>query len=153
MLKSKLRLLGVSALVGAGLIAAGPADAYNVRLGGVDVQIDTSVSLGMSYKMKDTNSHHLSLGNGGNVDNRPVVSLLGAAGAIQGGTNHPQTAWGPQGDLPRGCRLGPGVDVGTPMVPPRRESCCLSCQSIWRLSCPNIPSLFWHSSRWDHHAL
>ena len=101
MLKSKLRLLGVSALVGAGLIAAGPADAYNVRLGGVDVQIDTSVSLGMSYKMKDTNSHHLSLGNGGNVDNRPVVSLLGAAGAIQGGT------------VPSAAVQADGVNLGT----------------------------------------
>ena len=55
MLKSKMRLLGVSALVGAGLIA-GPADAYNARLGGVDIQIDTSLSIGASWKMKDTES-------------------------------------------------------------------------------------------------
>ena len=34
MLKSKMRLLGVSALVGAGLFAAGPANAANVSIGG-----------------------------------------------------------------------------------------------------------------------
>ena len=85
MLKSKMRLLGVSALVGAGLIAAGPADAYNVRLGGVDIQIDTTLSVGASMKVGDYNTNHLSLGNGGNIDNRPVVDLLTAAGTIKGG--------------------------------------------------------------------
>ena len=65
MYKSKLRLLGVSALVGAGLIAAGPADAYNVRLGGVDIQIDTTMSVGATIQMKDSNAKFLPESNGG----------------------------------------------------------------------------------------
>jgi hypothetical protein len=65
MYKSKLRLLGVSALVGAGLLATGPADAYNLRLGSVDVQIDTTMSLGATIQMKDSNSKFLPEGNGG----------------------------------------------------------------------------------------
>ena len=49
MLKNKLRLLGASALIGSGLIAAGPVAAYTVNLGGVDVQIDTTISSGVSF--------------------------------------------------------------------------------------------------------
>ena len=86
MLKSKMRLLGASALVGAGLLAAAPAEAYNIRLGSVDVQIDTSLSIGASWKMTDSNTNHLALANGGNPDNRPAVGLLGAAGALGGGS-------------------------------------------------------------------
>ena len=37
MLKSKLRLLGMSALVGAGLVASGPVNAANFTIGSVDV--------------------------------------------------------------------------------------------------------------------
>ncbi len=71
MYKSKLRLLGVSALVGAGLIAAGPADAYNVRLGGVDIQIDTTMSVGATIQMKDSNTKFLPESNGGPAENNP----------------------------------------------------------------------------------
>ena len=51
MYKSKLRLLGVSALVGAGLMAAAPAEAYNLRLGDVDVSFDTTTSAGVMMRM------------------------------------------------------------------------------------------------------
>ncbi|MCH1541909.1 MAG: DUF1302 domain-containing protein [Alphaproteobacteria bacterium] len=65
MFKSKLRLLGVSALVGAGLVAAGPANAYNFKLGTVDVQIDTVASVGLSFRVEDRDTNLLASGNGG----------------------------------------------------------------------------------------
>ena len=43
MFENKMRLLGMSALVGAGLVAASPSLAYELRLGGVDVNIGTTV--------------------------------------------------------------------------------------------------------------
>ena len=92
MYKSKLRLLGVSALVGAGLIAAGPAEAYNVRLGNVDIQVDSSLSLGASWKMKDTNSAFLAQANGGNDDTRPVVSFFTYGGALAAPMNAAEAA-------------------------------------------------------------
>lgn len=85
MLKSKLGLLGASVLMGTGLIAAGPAEAYNIRLGNVGIQIDSSLSVGASWKMTDTNTNHLAIANGGNPDMRPVVSLLAAAGGLGAG--------------------------------------------------------------------
>lgn len=85
MFKSKLGLLGASMLMGSGLIAAGPAEAYNIRLGNVGIQIDSSLSVGASWKMKDTNTNHLAIANGGNPDMRPVVSLLAAAGGLANG--------------------------------------------------------------------
>jgi hypothetical protein len=69
MFKGKMRLLGMSALVGAGLIAAGPASAANVQLGGWDVQIDNTVSAGMSWLTKDVEQRYLPLANGGPADN------------------------------------------------------------------------------------
>ena len=92
MYKSKLRLLGVSALVGAGLMAAGPAEAYNVRLGNVDIQVDSSLSLGASWKMKDTNSAFLAQANGGNDDTRPVVSFFTYGGALAAPMNAAEAA-------------------------------------------------------------
>jgi hypothetical protein len=71
MYKSKLRLLSVSALVGAGLLATGPADAYNLRLGSVDVQIDTTMSVGATIQMKDSNTKFLPEANGGPAENNP----------------------------------------------------------------------------------
>ena len=78
MYKSKLRLLGVSALVGAGLLAAGPADAYNVRLGGVDVTVDTIASVGVSVRAADRETKFLPSGNGGPVDTRAMTGGTGA---------------------------------------------------------------------------
>ena len=76
MFRSKMRLLSVSALVGAGLVAAGSADAYNVRLGGVDVQIDTTMSVGMTWQMKDSNSKFLPEANGGPAENNPNFDFV-----------------------------------------------------------------------------
>ena len=68
MLKSKLRLLGVSALVGAGLIAAGPANAAQYRLGDVEVTIDTTLSIGASFAATDRKDKYLPATNGGPAD-------------------------------------------------------------------------------------
>ena len=76
MLKSKLRLLGVSALVGAGLIAAGSAEAANFRLGDVDIQVDTTMSVGATFQMKDVNSKFLPETNGGPVENNPNFDFV-----------------------------------------------------------------------------
>jgi hypothetical protein len=83
MFKTKLRLLSVSALVGAGLIATGPADAYNLRLGNVDVNIDTNISAGVSVRVADRENKLLPEANGGNVDDRPLV-VTAATGAAWG---------------------------------------------------------------------
>jgi hypothetical protein len=64
-LKSKMRLLGMSALVGAGLVAATSASAYNVRLGEVDIQVDTTVSVGLSMLTADRETQYLPVSNGG----------------------------------------------------------------------------------------
>ena len=75
MFKSKLRLLGVSALVGAGLMAAGPVGAANVTLGGVDIQIDTTLSSGVSFRVEDRNTKFLPSVNGGPSDTRQLYDL------------------------------------------------------------------------------
>lgn len=85
MLKSKMRLLGVSALVGAGLLAAGPADAYNLRLGGIDVQLDTTASVGVTVRATDIETFNLSGTNGGNlstVDELTVLDGDGSCGSV-----------------------------------------------------------------------
>ena len=76
MLKSKMRLLGASALVGAGLLATGPADAYTMRLGEMNVQIDTTMSVGMTYQMKDSNKKFLPESNGGPAENNPNFDFV-----------------------------------------------------------------------------
>ena len=64
-LKSKMRLLGMSALVSVGLVAATSANAYNVRLGKVDIQVDTTVSAGVSVRVADRDTSLLPVSNGG----------------------------------------------------------------------------------------
>ena len=76
MFKNKLRLLGMSTLVGAGLLATGPASAYNMRLGDFDVQVDTTVSAGISWLMKDVNKQYLPISNGGPADGSAYGSPL-----------------------------------------------------------------------------
>ena len=68
MLKSKMRLLRVSALVGAGLLAVSPVSAANVELGSWDFQVDNTVSAGVSWLTKDANKQFLPLANGGPAD-------------------------------------------------------------------------------------
>jgi hypothetical protein len=80
-LKSKMRLLGMSALVGAGLVAATSANAYNVRLGEVDIQIDTTASIGLSVRVEDRETDLLPSVNGGPTDTRAVRNLNGLASA------------------------------------------------------------------------
>lgn len=83
MLKSKMRLLGASALVGAGLLATGPVSAANLQLGDWNVQIDNTVSAGMSMLMKDADEQFLPISNGGVADNSVYV---GAPDSAQGQT-------------------------------------------------------------------
>lgn len=87
MLKSKLRLLGVSALVGAGLIATGPASAANVQLGDWDVQIDNTVSVGLSMIMKDPDTQFLPISNGGVADGSTYGGVNATTAAIAAGTD------------------------------------------------------------------
>ena len=65
MLKDKMRLLGMSALVGVGLLASGPASAYNMKLGSVDVQVDTTLSAGLSIRTANRDYSLLPTVNGG----------------------------------------------------------------------------------------
>ena len=76
MFKSKMRNIGISALVGAGLLAGGSAEAYNLRLGSVDIQIDTISSIGMTYRVADRETDLLAEGNGG----RPTMTPLSESG-------------------------------------------------------------------------
>ena len=76
MKNSKLRLLGMSALVGAGLMATGPAGAYELRLGGVDVRLDTVYSAGVSVRVADRETKLLPQGNGGPVDERVLFETM-----------------------------------------------------------------------------
>jgi hypothetical protein len=76
MFKSKMRNIGISALLGAGLLAGGSAEAYNLRLGSVDIQIDTISSIGMTYRVADRETDLLAEGNGG----RPTTTPLSEAG-------------------------------------------------------------------------
>ena len=74
MLKSKLRLLGVSALVAASMSIAGTANAANVKIGGIDVQIDTIMSVGMSFRVADRETDLLPSANGGPEDLNDIVT-------------------------------------------------------------------------------
>ncbi|MFW2436582.1 MAG: DUF1302 domain-containing protein [Parvibaculales bacterium] len=82
MFKNKLRLLGMSTLVGAGLLASGSASAYEMRLGDVAIQIDTNVSVGASFRVADRNVDLLAEGNGG----RPTMTPLSESGYAYDGT-------------------------------------------------------------------
>ena len=82
MFKSKLRNIGMSALVGAGLLAGGSAQAANFKLGSVDVQVDTTSSVGVSVRVDDRDTDLLPEVNGGPADNKRKVFL----GTTQMGT-------------------------------------------------------------------
>jgi hypothetical protein len=91
MFKNKLRLLGMSALVGAGLLASGPASAYEMRLGDVDIKIDTTISAGVSVRAAKRETALLPEVNGGPVDDRLVVQSALAAAAWDNGVDDPKT--------------------------------------------------------------
>ena len=95
-IKSKMRLLGMSAVVSAGLVAAGPLHAYEVKLGSVDINIDTTVSVGLSMRTADRETALLPEANGGPVDDRPLV-----------GSAYMGAAWG--GTVPEGSRQDPAT--------------------------------------------
>lgn len=86
MLKSKMRLLRASALMGAGLLAVSPVSAANVQLGGWNVQIDNTVSAGVSWLTKDVNEQFLPISNGGPAD----TSVYGDAPNSANGETGPQ---------------------------------------------------------------
>tara|TARA_B110000971_G_scaffold124791_1_gene127746 strand:+ start:7184 stop:9802 length:2619 start_codon:yes stop_codon:yes gene_type:complete len=77
-LKSKMRLLGMSALVSVGLVAATSANAYNIRLGGIDIQVDTTVSVGASMLLEDRETKYLPVSNGGSAETNKYFSLTDA---------------------------------------------------------------------------
>ena len=87
MLKSKMRLLSAGALVGATLAATGPAWSANVELGDWNVQIDNTVSVGLSMMMKDPDAQFLPISNGGVGDGSVYGGVNGATGALASGTD------------------------------------------------------------------
>ena len=101
-LKSKMRLLGMSALVSVGLIAANSADAYSVRLGSLDIQVDTTVSSGVSFSVVDRDTDYLPEGNGGPTDS----STYFAEGFGQEWTGTADAASGQVGAVANGVTLG-----------------------------------------------
>ena len=64
-MKKNKRVLGLSALVGLGLMVGGSANAYNMTIGGFDVQVDTTTSFGLSVLATDTNMKFVPTNNGG----------------------------------------------------------------------------------------
>ncbi|MDA8653737.1 DUF1302 domain-containing protein [Alphaproteobacteria bacterium] len=76
-MKKNKRVLGLSALVGLGLMAAGSAQAYEMTIGGFDVQIDTTTSFGMSMLTADTDTQFLPTGNGGPADLSTYLAPVG----------------------------------------------------------------------------
>ena len=85
MFKSKLRLLSAGALVGAALSATGPAWSANVELGDWNVQIDNTVSVGLSMMMKDPDAQFLPISNGGVADGSVYGGVNAATGALASG--------------------------------------------------------------------
>ena len=110
MFKNKLRLLGMSTLVGAGLLASGPASAYNMRLGGIDIQIDTIVSVGLEMRVEDRNMNLLPAANGGNPDLSPGLDLAMDVGA---GSTYATLAADPDTDFGTALLLASGVQCAT----------------------------------------
>ena len=82
-MKKNKRILGIGVLAGMGLLAAGTAQAYNMNLGGFNIQIDTTASVGMSLRVEDRETALLPAGNGGPSDTTQGADLimLGAAAA------------------------------------------------------------------------
>ena len=95
MFKSKMRLLSVSALVGAGLIAAGPVGAAQFSLGTVEVTLDTTLSVGASIVAADRETDYLPATNGGPVDQS--IYFAEGVGALWNGTENKTSA---QADAP-----------------------------------------------------
>lgn len=81
MLKSKLKFLGASAVSGAAMMLSTTAGAAEIRLGNVDISIDTTVSAGVSYRAADREESFLPEANGGNPDDRPLVNNAQAGAA------------------------------------------------------------------------
>lgn len=73
MFKSKMRLLGASALVGAGLLASDIAVAQEIRLGDVNVRMSTTASFGLTVATADREEGFLPVVNGG--PNSTVVTV------------------------------------------------------------------------------
>ena len=81
MLKSKLKLLGAGAVSGAAMMLSTTAGAAEIKLGGVDIRIDTVVSAGLSYRAADRDDGFLPEANGGNPDDRPLIQGAQTAAA------------------------------------------------------------------------
>ena len=87
MLKSKMCLLSAGALVGVALAATGPARSANVELGDWNVQIDNTVSVGLSMMMKDPDAQFLPISNGGVGDGSVYGGVNAATGALASGSD------------------------------------------------------------------
>ena len=76
-MKKNKRVLGLSALVGLGLMAAGSVQAYEMTIGGFDVQVDTTTSFGLSMLTTDTNMNFAPTSNGGPADSTTYIKPAG----------------------------------------------------------------------------
>lgn len=108
MYKSKLRLLGMSALVGAGLIATGPANAAQFNLGDVQVTIDNTMSVGVSISAADREDKYLPATNGGPVDSSIYFNEGAGAGVAWTGTENTTS-----GAAATGADIGNGLVLGS----------------------------------------
>lgn len=73
MFKSKLKLFGASAVGGVAMMLSSTAGAAELKLGSVDISIDTFVSAGLSYRAADREDSFLPEANGGPADDRPLI--------------------------------------------------------------------------------
>ena len=115
MLKSKMRLLGASALVGAGLLATGPVSAANVQLGDWNVQIDNTVSVGASWLNRDVRKQYLPISNGGPADTSVYGSATATTKSISAanvGIGNTYATAKDKNDALGGAAIGAGCDQG-----------------------------------------
>ncbi len=68
MMNYKKRASRLGAIAGLGLFAATSAHAYTMQVGGWDIQIDTTASVGVSMLTTDTDTRFLPTNNGGPAD-------------------------------------------------------------------------------------
>ncbi len=87
-MKKNKNSFGLGVVLGAGLLVATHASAYNLKLGDWDVQVDVVSSVGLSVRTEDRDAVYLPAGNGGPQDKTvglDAVFLASAASAAAGG--------------------------------------------------------------------
>jgi hypothetical protein len=98
MMNYKKRASRLGAIAGLGLFAATSAHAYTMQVGGWDIQIDTTASVGVSMLTTDTDKRFLPTANGGPAEVAsfydPVAGGVGICGNDGNGPSAAQIAYG-----------------------------------------------------------